>query len=406
MALDLLKNKGVPLDRQRFSWKEVVQAPYSKLDDDAFTRVRVILMNGLESEALRFSHVSARSASEELRLAMARVRRVEQHQQTLVNWLNPADQSPLETTIGFEQVAIEVTASIALNEPDPYLAQVHRFGLLEDFDHLYRYSALMDRVMGKDANALLQSYTDILPGRPTALEHRHPSDDLRRPYDRSTTALVSKLNAYTLVGGEYQTHDYYMTVGPFFADPVARQLYAEIASIEEQHVTQYESLTDPQETWLEKWLLHEATEAYNYYSCVAYEENARIKSIWERFLDYELGHLRFVAELFENTEKRDAAEVLSGSLPEPIQYESHREFVRQTLRTEVQLSARGTDIVDRSQESEATRAYRDQLNSEGSPSEAAAAGYIWQPGTELAAAATGQSQSMTAKAPYEIRSDV
>jgi hypothetical protein len=197
-----------------------------------------------------------------------------------------------------------------------------------------------------------------------------------------------------------------MTVGPFFADPVARQLYAEIASIEEQHVTQYESLTDPQETWLEKWLLHEATEAYNYYSCVEYEGNSRIKSIWERFLDYELGHLRFVAELFENTEKRDAAEVLSGSLPEPIQYKSHREFVRQTLRNEVQLSALGTEIVDRSQESEATHAYRDQMNSEGSPSETAAKGYAWQPGTEIAVGAKGQSQTTTSKAPYETRSNV
>jgi hypothetical protein len=135
---------------------------------------------------------------------------------------------------------------------------------------------------------------------------------------------------------------------------------------------------------------------------VEYEGNSRIKSIWERFLDYELGHLRFVAELFENTEKRDAAEVLSGSLPEPIQYGSHREFVRQTLRNEVQLSARGTEIVDRSQESEATRGYREQMNSEGSPSDTAAAGYVWQPGTDLAAAAKGQSSNV----PYEIRSDV
>jgi hypothetical protein len=46
-------------------------------------------------------------------------------------------------------VAIEVTASIAASEPDPYLAQVYRFGLLEDFDHMYHYSALMDRVEGK-----------------------------------------------------------------------------------------------------------------------------------------------------------------------------------------------------------------------------------------------------------------
>jgi rubrerythrin len=386
MALNLLKDKGVPLARQRFTWKDLVQPPFSKLDDDAFTRVRVILMNGIESEALRFSHACARM-NQDLQQALARVRRVEQHQQTLVNWLNPADQSPLETTIGFEQVAIEVTASVAESEPDPYLAQVYRFGLLEDFDHMYRYAALMDRVEGKDANTLVQSYSDILPGRPTSIEHRYPLDDLRRPYDRTKAAFLSKLHALTIMAGEHQTHDYYMTIGPMFADPLARQLYAEIASIEEQHVTQYESIIDATETWLEKWLLHEANEVYNYYSCVEYEQNSRVKQIWERFLDYELGHLRFVAELFENTEKRDAAELLEQACPAPIRYESHRAFVRDTLRREVHLSAVGSEFVDRDQESEETRDYRAHMNAEGSPSDTVAAGYIWTPGTELAAPA-------------------
>jgi hypothetical protein len=170
MALNLLKDKGVPLARQRFTWKELVQRPFSKLDDNAFTRVHVILMNGSESEALRFSHACARK-NQDLLQALAQMRRVEQYQQTHVHWLNPADQSPLETTIGFEQVAIEVTASVAESELDPYLAQVYRFGLLEDFDHMYRYAALMDRVEGKDANTLVQSYADILPGRPIASTH-------------------------------------------------------------------------------------------------------------------------------------------------------------------------------------------------------------------------------------------
>src|SRR3954463_882435 len=305
MAIDILAEKGVPLDRQVFTWRDMVRQPYSKLNDDAFTRVRVILMNGIEAEALRFGHSAARM-NKALQVPLARVRRIEQHQQTLVNWLNPPDQTPLETTIGFEQVAIEVTAALAQAEPDPYLAQVYRFGLLEDFDHMYRYSALMDRVEGKDANNLLQSYTDILPGRPTMVEHRAPEDDLRTPYDRRATALSTKLHALTLVGAEYQTHDYYMTVGPTYADPLGRQLYAEIASIEEQHVTQYESIVDPEETWLEKLLLHEANEVYNYYSCVQYETNQRIKQVWERFLDYELGHLQHVAMLFERFERRDA----------------------------------------------------------------------------------------------------
>jgi len=175
-----------------------------------------------------------------------------------------------------------------------------------------------------------------------------------------------------------------MTIGPMFADPIARQLYAEIASIEEQHVTQYESIIDANETWLEKWLLHEATEVYNYFSCVEYEQNARIKQLWERFLEYELGHFRFVADLFENTEKRDAAEVVEASLPEPIRYSSHRGFVRNVLRNEVMLSAADSEFVDRSQETQQTREYRAHMNAAGSPSDTVAASYIWTPGTELA----------------------
>lgn len=406
MALSLLKDRGVPLEQQKFIWKELVQPPYSKLDDDAFTRVRVILMNGIESEALRFSHACARM-NRDLQLALARVRRIEQHQQTMVNWLNPGDQSALETTIGFEQVAIEVTASVAQSEPDPYLAQVFRFGLLEDFDHLYRYAALMDRVEGKDANTLVQSYSDIIPGRPTSIEHRDPNDELRRSYDRKAAAFVSKLNAYTIMAGEHQTHDYYMTVGPTFSDPLARQVYAEIASIEEQHVTQYESIIDAQETWLEKWLLHEATEAYNYYSCLEYEKNSRIKGIWERFLEYELGHLRFVADLFEKVEKRDAAEIVPEALPSPIHYESHRQFIRNTLRNELHLSAVGPDFVDRGNETEQTRAYRDHLNSQGSPTDTVAAGYVWMPGTELVDPAKLSKQPLQQPSQSaEIRSNV
>lgn len=384
MALDLRQEKGVPLERQGFNWREIAGIPFSKLNDDAFTRVRVILMNGIESEALRFQHSCARM-NKDLRLPLAQIRRVEQHQQTMVNWLLPPDQSPLETTIGFEQVAIEVTASVALNEPDPYLAQVYRFGMLEDFDHMYRYSALMDRVEGKDANNILQSYTDVLPGRPTAEEHRAPEDDLRKWYDRNAAEPITKLNALTIMAGEHQTHDYYMNIGPTFADPVARQLYAEIASIEEQHVTQYESIIDPDETWLEKWLMHEAAEVYNYWSCLQQETNPRIKAIWERFLDYEIGHLRMVEELFKRVENRDPAELVPATLPDPIDYSSHREFVTKVLSEEVHMRAVGENFIDgrKDKESEATLAYRKQLNSEGSPSETVAAGYIWSPGTEV-----------------------
>src|SRR5690554_5818446 len=379
----ILDNKGTALEQQQFTWKEMASRPISKLDDDAFTRVRVILMNGVETDALRLKHHLARF-DKRLQLPLAQIRRVEQHQATAVNWLLSADHSPLETTIAYEQVAIEVTAAVAQTEPDAYLAQTYRFGLLEDFDHMYRYSAMLDRLEGKDANNILQCYTDILPGRPTVVEHRHPDDDLRNPFDRRTAAPISKLHALTIMAAEQQTHNYYMNIGPLFTDPVARLLYAEIASIEEQHVTQYESIIDPDQTWMEQWLMHEFNEAYNYYSAVQQESNPRIKAIWERFLDYELGQLQYVKELFKKVERRDPMEIIPDSVPEPITFQSQREFVRQVLLEEVDLRADGPDFVPMEQEPDGSRAYRKQLNSEGSPTEAVPAGYLWNPGTELA----------------------
>ncbi len=278
------------------------------------------------------------------RVQFSEMMRVEQHQATTINWLLGADHSPIETTIGYEQTAIEVTASVAQLEPDLYLAQAYRYGLLEDFDHLYRYWALLDRLEGKDANNITQGYTDIVPGRPTIVHHRAPEHELLRPGEK-TAKLATKLHAITLTGGEYQTHDYYMNIGPIFADPLARQLYAEIASVESQHITHQGSMLNLEESVLEKLLLSEACEVWNYAGCLAQETNPRIKAIWERFLDFELGHFQAALKLFEETERRDAAEVLGdGKLPGFIRYESQREFVKKTVLTEVPLRKSGNRV--------------------------------------------------------------
>jgi hypothetical protein len=148
-------------------------------------------------------------------------------------------------------------------------------------------------------------------------------------------------------------------------------------------VTQYESIIDPRESLLEKWLIHEANEVYNYYSCVESETNPRIKAIWERFLDYELGHLQVARDYFEKFEKRDAAEVLPEQIPSPLEYVSNREFVREVLKKEVDLRTNGPNFVPLEDEGKNSLEYRRYLNSEGSPSRLVSAGYIWTPGGEL-----------------------
>jgi hypothetical protein len=384
MTMNLLTTKGCDLSQQRFNWKDLVQKPISKLDDDAFTRVRVILMNGVEIDSLRTKQMALRM-NRDARVELAQLMRIEHHQATMVNWLLSADHSPLETTIAYEQVAVELTASVAEHEPDPYLAQGYRFALLEDFDHLYRYAAMLDRLEGKDASNITQGYTDIVSGRDTIFHHRAPEHDLLNCYSRDA-ALISKLHAVTLTGAEYQTHDYYMNIGPLFSDPLARQLYAEIASVEAQHITHYGSMLNPEETLLEKLLIQEATEVFNYLACVEQETNPRIKAIWERFLDYELGHLQLARRLFEDTERRDAAEVLGdGKVPKRIQFVEHRDFVRTVLEEEEQLRKDGVEFVEsEEEEGESSLEYRDTINSAGSPSTAVSEGYVWTPGTELA----------------------
>jgi hypothetical protein len=350
----------------------------------------VILMNGIELDSLRTKQVALRM-NRDSRVLLANLMRVEQHQATAVNWLIGADHSPIETTIGYEQTAIEVTASVARLEPDPYLAQGYRYALLEDFDHLYRYSALLDRLEGKDANNITQGYTDIVPSRPTLFHHRAPENDLLEPYG-PTAALSTKLHALTLTGGEYQTHDYYQNIGPLFADPLARQLYAEIASVETQHITHYGSMINPDESPMEKLLICEACEVWNYAACAEQETNPRLKALWEQFLDYELGHFQLVMEMFKQVEARDPAQLLGdGTLPPRIVFESHREYLREVTAKEVPMRKRGTAFVDEAQEAKSSLDYRAAVNAQGSPSETVSATYTWMPGTELMRESAGMA---------------
>lgn len=58
-------------------------------------------------------------------------------------------------------------------------------------------------------------------------------------------------------------------------------------------------------------------------------------------------------------------------------------FVRQVLQQEAGLRARGSQFVPMLQEGAESRACREQMNRDGSPSATVAAGYAWVPDTEL-----------------------
>jgi hypothetical protein len=342
-----LEERGIPIEKQLRTWRELNVDPYDKREVDPYTRCRIIAMNGIEVESILFQHQFARHCPiDDVRRQLAEVRYVENQQQRVVNWLLPGVASVLETTLGYEQVAVDLTAWVARHEPDPYLKQAYEFGVLEDFDHLYRYANLYEMVERRKAEKVVGGVTEVMPGRPTIVEHRHPFDNVRDPYAKDAVDPRSKLHALTILSAEQQVAIFYMNVGPQYMEPIARQLYQEISLIEQEHVTHYESLVDPGETWWERLLTHEYTECWLYYSFMQQESDPRIKAIWELHLQMELAHLQQACDLLRRHDGREPEQVLGDTgLPEPLRFEPNKEYLRHLLATQIDLTTLGAGYV-------------------------------------------------------------
>ncbi|MPM35904.1 hypothetical protein SDC9_82498 [bioreactor metagenome] len=323
-------------------WDELYPTPYDKMTVDPYTKVRIILMNGIEVEEALFKHQFSRNcANNDLRRELALSRRVEQQQQKRINWLKPIDETQLETTIGYEHVAVDLTAWLAEIEPDPYVKQALDFALLEDFDHLYRYANLLDLDAQIPAMQLVKSYVDITPGHPTIAEHRHPYDSIKNSVDFKAADIKTMLSTLIITAGEQQTMNFYMNLGNTYCNDLGRKLYQEVALIEEQHVSHYGSLLDPTCTWLENLLLHEYVECYLYYSFWQDETDADVKPIWGRHFEQELSHLHRAKELLKKYENKEWEEVIpgGGAFPNLLRFHDTRDYVRQVLAQQIELTA-------------------------------------------------------------------
>jgi len=139
--------------------------------------------------------------------------------------------------------------------------------------------------------------------------------------------------------------NYYMNAGNRFIEPIARATYLEIAQIEEQHVSHYESLLDPTASWSENLLLHEYNECYLYYSFLQQEEHPRVRDIWELHLNMEIEHLRLAAELVKALDGKDPEALLPPFMPEAIRFQENKQYLRSVLTSQINLSSDQGDFV-------------------------------------------------------------
>ncbi len=335
------KERSKSLENNFLPLKKMYPKSYNKERTSPYTKTRVILMNGTEFESAWFMHQFARHCDvPEIKQALAVVRRQEQQQQKRISCLKPLNESILETTIGYEQLAVDLTAALAIHEKDENNIKALNFALLEDFDHLYRYANLLKTDKGINADELVGQYTEIMPGRPTIAEHRFPADEVKPHIDCKTADLYSKLVVNTITAAEQQTMNYYMNIAQWYKNDLGRKLYAEIAMIEEAHVTQYESLKDPNATWLEMWVMHEYTECWLYYSLYEDETDENIKRIWLEHYKMETAHLKTAAALLKKYEKKSYEDVIcgDGEFPRLLTLGSNKEYIRKVLKETITLT--------------------------------------------------------------------
>lgn len=329
-----------PITEGYKSFTELYPKPYDKNTVDPYTKCRIILMNGTEFEANWFSHQFQRHVSNnDLRRELAMTRAAEKQQQLKISLLKPANESQLEHTIGYEQLAVDLTAELAKREPDCYVKKALDFALLEDFDHLYRYANQLEMEQGVRAERLVGGYTEVMPGRPTIAHHRCPLDNVKRSINSKTAAKETVLATMIITAAEQQTMNFYMNITNFAKNDAARRLYEEIALVEEEHVTQYGSLIDPNATWLEMLLWHEYVEAYLYWSCYMTETDGRIRALWEENFNIEVGHLHKAAELLKKYEGKEWQQVIcDGTFPAPLSLHENIGYVREVLGNTVQFT--------------------------------------------------------------------
>lgn len=330
------------------NWKDLAPKPYNKDEVDPYTRVRCILMNGTEYEAVWSKHHFNRHCEDnDARRMVAMVRRSEQQQQKLIAGLKPIDENILETTIGYEQLAVDLTAFLAARAKDKHVKDALDFALLEDFDHLYRYANLLETDMQEHAEKFVGDYTEIMPGRPTIAHHRHPYDSIKNPIKNEAADPITKVDVSIITAAEQQTMNYYMNLGSFYKNQKGRELYTEIGMVEEQHVTQYGSLIDPTASMCEEMLMHEYIESYLYFSMMNDETDKHIKQIWEMLFEQEIAHLHEALKMLRKYEKKDWSDVCpQGDYPELISFRSNKEYIRGVLNKTVWLTANREEYED------------------------------------------------------------
>jgi hypothetical protein len=102
-----------------------------------------------------------------------------------------------------------------------------------------------------------------------------------------------------------------------------------------------------------------------------HEPDPKVKALYELHLNMEIEHLRLAAEMMRAVEGRDPAAFLPKSIERTMLFKENKEYVRQVLKNQIDLTAEGTKFVPITQLPSGHRYHQYQrvVNAGGVPTE-------------------------------------
>ena len=317
--------------------------PYNKYEIPPYSICRILLLQSIEYDSIQVKHFLLRNTHDfYLRQQLALLASLDYNQsQSLFN-LHPSNLTLLERTISLEQLTIDLTATLAQRESIiPFIAAL-KFVLTENVDHLYRFSNLLSLETQIKAENLVGGYTEILPGRPLCMQHRHPYNEIHKSLAYDPNTPTTYLNLMTIIAVTHYIFNLYTQFATEYSSHLGRQLYQEIACIKEAHLHHYESLVDSSLSPLEQLILKTYTKCYLYYSCLEDEDVPYLKNIYEHFFENERATLTFISHLLKIPSHTN---LLLNEFPEPLCLGPNIRYIRDELLSSIHLTSFESDYM-------------------------------------------------------------
>lgn len=329
----------------------------NKYDVDGQTRARIILANAAMSDAFDSYHALARIVNDrDVFKELSLMHDGERESRRLFCTLMPKDEKTIERAIFCEQLEIELFAALASRKIQRRVRTTINSVLVDDLDHLYRFSNLLHLTDGTPAETLVP--LDVLPSRPTYAQITPLSKAAVNPVDGSDIPTV--LAVMLSIAVKRYAATLYRTSASLPRDDLSRGLFAEVSTVEEHHLTRLGGLL-PQKSTFERLLLTAYCECYALYSCGETETDARLKAAFEKAYRAAVKSLKTAATLLQNYEGKNYAKVISPcDFPPPISLTNDVGYVRAVLAATDLSSDAPQDV--RAPSSEVIRAHIDRYN--------------------------------------------